>query len=89
LALVVTSLLVRPRFLPYGWLRLSDKEIRINVRLSGEPGKTILELQKRGLIRDYSDAINQAIPLLFDKLLDRNLKVKERGWQIGQEPSSG
>ncbi|MBI4258105.1 MAG: hypothetical protein HY619_04045 [Thaumarchaeota archaeon] len=69
--------------------KMSMKELRLNVRVFGEPAKMILEMQKRGLIRDYSDAINQAIPLLFDKVLERDLKVKQRGWQIGKEPGSG
>ncbi len=49
----------------------------------------ILELQKRGLILDYSDAINQAISFLRQSTRKGSLGQAKRGWQIGKEPSSG
>lgn len=34
---------------------LPENELQINMRIFGEPARMILELQKRGLIKDYSD----------------------------------
>lgn len=57
--------------------------VRINVEIVGDPAAMILELQRRGLIRDYADAINQAIPMLYDKALDRDMKLVERSKNPG------
>jgi hypothetical protein len=47
--------------------------VRINTEIEGEPAKILLELKKRGLVSDNTDAVNQGLLVLYDRTLRRDL----------------
>jgi hypothetical protein len=56
--------------------QIADKpqtRVRINTEIEGEPAKILLELKKRGLVSDNTDAVNQGLLVLYDRTLRRDL----------------
>lgn len=56
--------------------QIADKpqtRIRINTEIEGEPAKILLELKKRGLVSDNTDAVNQDLLVLYERVLRRDL----------------
>jgi hypothetical protein len=51
----------------------SQARIRINTEIEGEPAKILLELKKRGIVSDNTDAVNQGLLVLYDRTLRRDL----------------
>lgn len=47
--------------------------VRINTEIEGEPAKILLELKKRGLVSDNTDAVNQGLLVLYDRVLKRDM----------------
>ncbi len=47
--------------------------VRINTEIEGESAKMLLELKKRGLVSDNTDAVNQGLLVLYDRVLRRDL----------------
>lgn len=48
-------------------------KVRINTEIEGEPAKILLELKQRGLVSDNTDAVNQGLLVLYDRMLKRDL----------------
>lgn len=56
--------------------QIGDKpqtRVRINTEIEGEPAKILLELKKRGLVSDNTDAVNQGLLVLYDRVLERDM----------------
>jgi len=47
--------------------------VRINTEIEGEPAEILLELKQRGLVSDNTDAVNQGLLVLYDRVLRRDL----------------
>ncbi|AIF84506.1 hypothetical protein NTE_02456 [Candidatus Nitrososphaera evergladensis SR1] len=47
--------------------------VRINTEIEGEPAKILLELKQRGLVSDNTDAVNQGLLVLYDRVLKRDM----------------
>jgi len=53
----------------------SKEKIRLNMILKDEAARMLAELRARGVIRSYADGVNQAIQLLYDKIMARDLSA--------------
>ena len=51
----------------------SQTRVRINTEIEGEPAKILLELKQRGLVSDNTDAVNQGLLVLYDRVLKRDM----------------
>lgn len=51
----------------------SSLRIRINTEVRGEPASVLLELKRRGLVRDNTEAVTQGLLALYEKVLERDL----------------
>lgn len=52
----------------------SDK-IRLNLVLHGAPAKFLMELRAKGFIRTYAHGINEGIRLLYDSIVQKELRI--------------
>lgn len=50
------------------------KGVRINCKIEGEPAEIIRDLKKRGLFTSNTDLIIQAVMVLHEKIVERDLK---------------
>lgn len=50
------------------------QKIRLSMTLFGETAKILAELRARGVIRSYSDGVCQGIRLLYEKILEQDLR---------------
>jgi hypothetical protein len=51
-----------------------EPKIRLNLILHGTPAKILRDLRKRGIIRSFSDGVNTAIQVFYDKTLEQDLR---------------
>jgi len=49
--------------------------VRVNTTINGEPARILLELKQRGLVRSNTDAVNQGLVALSEKVLKRDLAL--------------
>jgi hypothetical protein len=66
----------------------STFSVRLSLTLHGEAARILLELKNKGVIRSYSDGVNQAIRVFYEKivgqeLLSARLKALEKGFREG------
>jgi hypothetical protein len=54
--------------------RHDESNIRINLVLKGTPSRLLSELRSKGYVRTYSDAIVQGIRLLYDRIIQEELR---------------
>ena len=52
-----------------------DKSIRINTKISGIYADKIIDLKRRGIVRNNTDAICQGLMALKDKTIERDLAI--------------
>lgn len=55
----------------------SEKGIRINMKVEGEPAEWLEEWKRRGLVTSYTDAIIQALRELHEKIIDQDIKCTQ------------
>ena len=53
---------------------LSEEQVWVNFRLVGEPAKVIREAKRRGIAKSTRDAVVQALLVLNDRMLERDLR---------------
>jgi len=52
-------------------------EARLNLTLTGEPARILLELKRRKLVLSNHDAVNQALLALHERILNYDMKKSE------------
>jgi len=59
--------------------KTKQQRVRINMVLTGEPAKWLLEWRARGLITSYTDAVIQALRVLHEQVMEQDLKSAQLG----------
>ncbi|MEM3629258.1 MAG: hypothetical protein QXE06_07825 [Candidatus Bathyarchaeia archaeon] len=49
-------------------------KVRLSLILYGDTAKILLELRARGVVRSFADAINQGIRLLYDRIIEQDIR---------------
>jgi hypothetical protein len=61
-------------------------KVRINIVVTGEPATWIIEWKKRGLVTSNSDAVIQALRVLYEKISEIDLRtVQLRNYRRSEE----
>jgi hypothetical protein len=55
----------------------TDKGIRINMKVEGEPAEWLAEWKRRGLITSYTDAVIQALRAYNEKITELDLRMTQ------------
>jgi len=56
----------------------SEKGIRINMKVEGEPAEWLEEWKRRGLVTSYTDAVIQALRVLHESITEFDIKQREK-----------
>lgn len=64
----------------------STFSVRLSLTLRGEAARILLELKNKGVIRSYSDGVNQALLVFYAKIVGQELllarlKALEKGFR--------
>jgi hypothetical protein len=51
-----------------------ENSVRINCSIEGQAAKALLDLKRRGIIKSNREAVTQALLLLYEKEMERQLK---------------
>lgn len=49
-------------------------KVRLNLTLRGDIARILVELRARGIVRSYADCVNQAIRLLYEKIIEQDIR---------------
>jgi Arc/MetJ-type ribon-helix-helix transcriptional regulator len=61
-------------------------KVRLSLTLWGETAKILRELRARGVVRSYSDCINQSVRLFYEKILEQDIRyARLKALQTGFE----
>ena len=55
-------------------MKSTEKGIRINMKVEGEPAEWLEEWKRRGLVTSYTDAVVQALRAYNEKIVEQDLK---------------
>jgi len=55
-------------------VKSTEKGIRINMKVEGEPAEWLEEWKRRGLVTSYTDAVVQALRAYNEKIVEQDLK---------------
>jgi hypothetical protein len=55
----------------------TEKGIRINMKIEGEPAEWLEEWKRRGLVTSYTDAVIQALRIFNEEIIEQDLKTEQ------------
>lgn len=55
----------------------SEKGIRINMKVEGEPAAWLEEWKRRGLVTSYTDAVVQSLRTFNERIIEQDLKSEQ------------
>jgi len=55
--------------------QIEKKRVSVNLKLTGEPMKWLIEWKNRGIISSYTDAVLQGLMALRDRINEQDLKA--------------
>ena len=55
--------------------QVEKKRVSVNLKLTGEPMKWLIEWKNRGIISSYTDAVLQGLMTLRDRINEQDLKA--------------
>lgn len=61
-------------------------KVRLNLILRGDAAKILMELRAKGVVRSFADAVNQGIRLLYEKMIEQDIRyARLKAFQGGLE----